>query len=307
MVLDDPTLDHEYLPIRGYAPFVAAAQALVFGSSITADFLSRVASVQTISGTGANHTGARFLRESLRPRNIWLPDPTWPNHHIIWDLVSPDIEQKAYPYYSSQTRSLDFEGMISTLEADAQNGDIILLHTCAHNPTGLDPSHSQWRQIASVCQRKGLFPFFDAAYLGFATGSPSADAWSMRYFATLDIEFGVAQSFSKNFGLYGERVGAFHLVTRDEDAIEKAMGLLMHIQRGEISTPPAHGAKIVAKVLECDSLKIQWKLDLKEMSGRIRRMREDLYDELSRLGTPGNWEHIVNQVSQAIMDIARSR
>lgn len=295
--MQDDTQDHEYLPIAGLPSFLSASQNLIFGEDASPALLSRIASVQTISGTGANHTAARFLLESLNPKVVWFPDPTWPNHHIIWDLVSKNVQQKSYPYYNPQARSLDFTSMMQKLEDDAKAGDVILLHACAHNPTGLDPTQTQWREIASLCKRKRLFPLFDAAYLGFATGDVVVDAWPLRYFASLqEIEFGVAQSFSKNFGLYSERVGAFHLVTRDVVAPGKAKALLEHIQRGEISTPPAFGARIVATVLGSGELRRAWERDLRDMAGRIKIMRRMLFQGLNSLGTPGNWSVIIDQV-----------
>lgn len=295
--MQDDTQDHDYLPIAGLPSFLSASQNLVFGENANPALLSRIASVQTISGTGANHTAARFLLESLNPKAVWFPDPTWPNHHIIWDLVSKNVKQKSYPYYNPQTRALDFTSMMQTLDNDAKPGDVILLHACAHNPTGLDPTQTQWREVASLCKRKGLFPLFDAAYLGFATGDVAMDAWPLRHFASLqDIEFGIAQSFSKNFGLYSERVGAFHLVTRDSFAATKAKALLEHIQRGEISTPPAFGARIVATVLGNEASRRAWERDLKDMAGRIKAMRRKLFEGLNGLGTPGDWSVIIDQV-----------
>ncbi|EER39307.1 aspartate aminotransferase [Histoplasma capsulatum H143] len=253
---EDPTFDHEYLPIEGYQPFVDAARDLVFGNSCPIA-KGRIASLQTVSGTGANHLGARFLKEHLPrlispssssatpTRKIWLSDPTWANHHLIWDLVASSstgspIKTVLYPYYHAQTRSFDFDGMIRTLEANAQRGDVILLHACAHNPTGLDPTRAQWEAIASLCQRKGIFPFFDSAYQGFASGDLDNDAWAMREFVARGMEMCVAQSFSKNLGLYGQRVGAFHLVCHTEDSARRARFQLIELQRGEISMPPAY-------------------------------------------------------------------
>jgi aspartate aminotransferase len=219
--------------------------------------VNNIASIQTISGTGANHIGARFLADHLpslssadsqttRTRKIWISDPTWANHHLIWDLVSSGtkgsrVEERLYPYFHQPTRSLDFSGMIRTLENEAEKGDIILLHACAHNPTGIDPTRNQWREIASLCERKGIFPFFDSAYQGFASGDLDNDAWAIREFAARGMELCVAQSFSKNLGLYGQRVGAFHLVCRSPDAARKAASQIFELQRGEISMPPSYG------------------------------------------------------------------
>ncbi|EEH19400.2 hypothetical protein PABG_01719 [Paracoccidioides brasiliensis Pb03] len=309
---DDQSFDHEYLPIPGYQPFVDAARDVIFGTDSPVP-KERIASLQTISGTGANHIGARFLKDhlpcpvspsssSVTPvRQIWLSDPTWANHHLIWDLVETSstgspLKTVLYPYYHAPTRSFDFDGMMKTLESGAQKGDIILLHACAHNPTGLDPTRAQWMEIADLCQRKEIFPFFDSAYQGFASGDLDNDAWAVRKFVSLGMELCVAQSFSKNLGLYGQRVGAFHLVCRTEDAARRARGQMIELQRGEFSTPPAYGARVAATVLRDPACFIEWKQDLAIMSSRIKAMRHALYDELRRLGTPGSWEHIIAQI-----------
>ncbi|KAL2007521.1 hypothetical protein VTN00DRAFT_8959 [Thermoascus crustaceus] len=294
---------HEYLAIEGDVKFLDLARDLMFGfedkneSPAQQQAKQRIASVQTVSGTGANHVGALFLAMYLKPKTIWLSNPSWANHTAIWDLAG--VPRKTYPYYNAATRSFDFEGAMRTLEEEAQEGDAILLHACAHNPTGLDPTKEQWKAIADLCERKGIFPFFDSAYQGFASGSLEEDAWAVRYFFNEKpgMEMCVAQSFSKNCGLYGQRVGAFHLVTNGEspDLRERAVKNLCHIIRGEYSMAPRHGSEIVKKILTNEQLKAEWIQDLDVMSSRIKKMRKALYDELVRLGTPGTWEHIVKQ------------
>jgi aspartate aminotransferase len=295
MIAGDMATNHEYLPMEGLHAFVEAARDLLFGNP-DEQLASRIASLQTISGTGAVHLGARFLNDSLRPKRIWVSDPTWGNHHAILDMACADIEQKMYPYYDAATCSLNFAAMMQTLEAEAQAGDLILLHACAHNPTGIDPSKEQWKQIADLCERKALFPFFDSAYQGFASGDVDEDAWAVRHFVQRGtLELVVAQSFSKNFGLYGQRVGAFHLVVADEQSRDKALSHLIYLQRAEISNPPVYGARIVALILNNEELKKEWEQDLLVMSGRIKTMRAALYAALKELGTPGSWQHIVDQ------------
>lgn len=288
---------HEYLSIAGDIPFLDLARDLVFGLS-KEDVVdkSRIASVQTISGTGANHLGALFLSRQLKPRRVWLADPTWINHHGIWELVQ--VESALYPYYDASTRSFDFDGMIRTLEERAQKGDVILLQACAHNPTGLDPTKEQWKAIAELCQKRGIFPFFDCAYQGFASGSPEEDSWAVQYFLGLDMEMCVAQSFSKNFGLYGQRVGAYHVVLSKSaaQARDAVFNNLCHLIRGEFSMAPRGGAGLVKEVLSSKEMYLEWLDNLTVMSGRIKSMRQQLYDGLVALGTPGTWEHIINQV-----------
>ncbi|EED19326.1 aspartate transaminase, putative [Talaromyces stipitatus ATCC 10500] len=295
---------HEYLPIEGDREFLDHARDLMFGFNKNdtdvekeAKAKKRIASVQSISGTGANHLGAAFLAHHLKPKHVWVSIPTWANHHTIWELQG--IERKGYPYFDASTCAFNFEGAITTLENEAEEGDVILLHACAHNPTGVDPSKEQWKKIAELCQRKRLFPFFDSAYQGFASGSADEDAWAVRYFFNLSppLEMCVAQSFSKNFGLYGHRTGAFHLVTNGSKPAETELVRknLCHIIRGEYSMGPRYGSTIVKRVLGDSALRAQWQKDLTAMSSRIKRMRQALYDELVRLNTPGSWEHIINQ------------
>lgn len=150
---------YEYLPIPGYAPFVSSARQVLFGPLGHRD--GDLVSIQTISGTGANFLGARFLAHNLKPSAVWLSDPSWVNHANIWGLVNVDV--KRYPYWNTETKKLDFDNMIQKLETEAVSGDVILLHACAHNPTGVDPTKDQWKAIADVCEKKELFPFFDCA------------------------------------------------------------------------------------------------------------------------------------------------
>ena len=279
--------------------FVRVARDLMFGFDETTpdETKGRIASVQTVAGTGANHLGALFLKNFLKPKHVWLSNPTWANHHTIWEVAG--VDAKSYPYYDPVTCSLDFNGMVSTLESQAEPGDVILLHACAHNPTGLDPTHEQWIALADLCERKSIFPFFDSAYQGFSSADPGEDAFAVRYFFTHkpDMEMCAAQSFSKNFGLYGERTGAFHFVMRDNNPELRVnvSNNLCHFIRGEFSMGPRFGGTIVKKILNDKDLTAEWYEDLKIMSSRIKSMRSALYNELVRLQTPGRWEHIVQQ------------
>lgn len=291
---NDPQLSHEYLPILGHTDFLSATQDLLFNKP-SSELRSRILSIQTISGTGACHIGARLLTDLLKPGAVWISNPTWNNHHVIWSLVG-DVEQKTYPYYDEESRSISFNRMVRVLEEEAQAGDVIILHACAHNPTGLDLDAAQWTQMADLCERKGLVPFFDAAYQGFASGDVNKDAWSIRYFLHRGFELCVAQAFSKNMGLYGERVGALHVVTATSEQQSSIAGQLSYYQRGEISSPPAHGACIVSRILRDVDNRAEWIENLNRMTSRIDKMRNALYQELQRLKTPGKWGHILHQV-----------
>lgn len=189
--------------------------------------------------------------------------------------------------------------MRSTIES-APEGSIILLHACAHNPTGVDPTQDQWKELATLMKQKSHFPFFDCAYQGFASGDLNRDAWAIRYFVEQGFELLVAQSYAKNFGLYGERAGCFHFVTSPgaeaKDTVSRVGSQLAILQRSEISNPPAYGARIASLVLNDADLFAQWEENLREMSGRIISMRQALKKHLDELKTPGTWDHIVDQI-----------
>ena len=207
---------------------------------------------------------------------------------------------KPYPYFSTKTKGLDFNGMTSALRA-APEGSIILLHACAHNPTGVDPTREQWKELATLIRSKKHFPFFDCAYQGFASGDLENDAWAVRYFVEQGFELCIAQSFAKNFGLYGERAGSFHFVTGPgadaSNTVSRIASQLAILQRSEISNPPAYGARIASLVLNDPSLFKEWEANLRTMSGRIIDMRKALRANLEELnGKPGSWEHITNQI-----------
>ncbi|KAL8826616.1 MAG: hypothetical protein Q9170_007331 [Blastenia crenularia] len=297
----DPDLNHEYLPIAGLVDFTLAAQKLVLGKDSLAISENRVTSLQTISGTGAVHLGGLFLSKFyMRPTNqpIYFSSPTWANHNQIFSNVNLPI--KTYPYFSPQTKGLDFEGMRSTID-QAPEGSIILLHACAHNPTGVDPTRAQWADLAKVIRVRNHFPFFDCAYQGFASGDLENDAWAVRYFVEQGFELCVAQSFAKNFGLYGERAGAFHFVTGPgpdaQNTIGRIASQLTILQRSEISNPPAYGARIASTILNDPDLFKEWEANLRTMSGRIMDMRKSLRSKLEELnGKEGSWKHITEQI-----------
>lgn len=254
--------------------------------------------MQTISGTGAVHVGALFLSKFFPGnKHVYISNPTWVNHNQIFSNVGIPISQ--YPYFSKETKGLDFEGMTSALDA-APDKSIILLHACAHNPTGVDPTLDQWKEIAKVMRKKNHFPFFDCAYQGFATGDLMKDNAAVRYFVEQGFELLIAQSFAKNFGLYGERAGCFHFVTGPapdaSETITRIASQLAILQRSEISNPPLYGARIASTVLNDPELFTEWEGNLRTMSGRIIEMRKLLRGKLEELGTPGTWNHITDQI-----------
>ncbi|POS81088.1 aminotransferase class I and II [Diaporthe helianthi] len=299
IIRNDPDLNHEYLPIAGLASFTSKARDLVLGPSSAAISEKRVTSVQTISGTGACHLGALFLARFYKGNpTVYLSNPTWANHNQIFSNVGLPIA--TYPYFDKKTKGLDFEGMKKTI-SEAPERSIILLHACAHNPTGVDPTEQQWREIAEIIRAKNHFPFFDTAYQGFASGDLDRDAGAIRYFVEQGFELLVAQSFAKNFGLYGERAGCFHFVTGPTgpsapETVTRVASQLAILQRSEISNPPIYGARVASTVLNDDALFAEWKENLRTMSGRIITMRKALRSKLEELGTPGTWNHITDQI-----------
>jgi aspartate aminotransferase len=295
---NDPDLNHEYAPIAGLVSFTSKAAELMLGADSPALQEQRASSIQTISGTGAVHLGALFLSKFYKgERNVYVSNPTWVNHHQIFKNVGLDVSE--YPYFSKETKGLDFDGMKSTI-ASAPEGSVILLHACAHNPTGVDPTQDQWRELADLIRQKKHFTFFDCAYQGFASGDLARDAWAVRHFIEQGFELVVAQSFAKNFGLYGERAGCFHYVAAPApDAPTTATRVhsqLTLLQRSEISNPPLYGARIASTVLNDQALFAEWEDNLRTMSGRIQDMRTALRSKLEELGTPGTWNHITDQI-----------
>lgn len=287
----DEKMDKEYLPIEGHAGFNKAVQNLVFGDhQLVRD--GKVVTVQALSGTGALRIGFEFLRY-FTPGEVYYSDPTWANHLSI--IEKAGLTHKKYPYFDARTKMLDFDGMCKTLET-AKPGSIVLLHVCAHNPTGVDPTPEQWRILAKLVKAKKLFPFFDSAYQGFATGDLRRDAQSIHIFLEEGLQMLIAQSLAKNMGLYGERIGALHIVTTSKDVSERVLSQLNLVIRPMYSNPPINGARIAFKILSNPENRAKWESELKQVSGRILAMRQLLFDELVRLKVPGNWEHIVKQI-----------
>eukprot|EP00698_Gefionella_okellyi_P006474 TRINITY_DN15808_c0_g1_i1.p1 TRINITY_DN15808_c0_g1~~TRINITY_DN15808_c0_g1_i1.p1 ORF type:complete len:420 (-),score=94.45 TRINITY_DN15808_c0_g1_i1:29-1288(-) len=286
-------LDHEYAPIAGAPGFSKEAAKLVFGEDSPALKDSRVASVQAISGTGALRVGFEFARRFMGEIPIYLPNPSWGNHKNI--IKDSRLQLKEYRYWDAKTRGLDFAGLTADLKA-APKGSFITLHACAHNPTGVDPSLAQWKELSALCKDQGHFVFFDSAYQGFASGDPARDAAPIRQFIADGHNVVVAQSFAKNMGLYGGRVGAFHVVCADAAEQDRVMSQLKILIRPMYSNPPIHGARIVEMVLSDPALRKAWDQDVKLMADRIISMRHALKGGLKKAGSKLNWDHITNQI-----------
>ncbi|XP_077992943.1 aspartate aminotransferase, cytoplasmic-like [Glandiceps talaboti] len=290
----DHSLNHEYLPIAGLKDFTDAATKLVLGDDSPAIVQNRSCGFQALSGTGALRLGIEFLKRFAVKDIAYVSNPTWPNHKgICRDAHFSEI--KEYRYWDANTRSLDIDGMCEDLN-NAEENSVIILHSCAHNPTGVDPTEEQWKRIADVMEAKNLFPFFDAAYQGFASGKLDKDAYAVRYFVTRGFELFCSQSFSKNFGLYNERVGNLTMVANDPESILKIKSQLEKLARPIWSNPPNHGARVVATTLNNPALFSEWKEHISTMADRVKAMRDALKQRLKALGTPGTWNHITDQI-----------
>ncbi|XP_068652573.1 aspartate aminotransferase, cytoplasmic [Aristolochia californica] len=292
-IVNDRSRVKEYLPITGLADFNKLSAKLILGSDSPAIQEKRVATVQCLSGTGSLRVGAEFLARHYHQRTIYIPQPTWGNHPKVFTLAGLTV--KSYRYYDPATRGLNFHGLLEDLRS-APSGAIVLLHACAHNPTGVDPTLDQWEEIRQLMRSKGLLPFFDSAYQGFASGNLDADAQSIRMFVADGGECLAAQSYAKNMGLYGERVGALSIVCKSADVATKVESQLKLVIRPMYSNPPIHGASIVATILSNRDMYTEWTVELKAMADRIINMRQQLFDALQARGTPGDWSHIIKQI-----------
>ncbi|XP_074317503.1 aspartate aminotransferase, cytoplasmic [Silene latifolia] len=293
ILTNDRSRVKEYLPITGLAEFNKLSAKLMFGDDSPAIRENRVATVQCLSGTGSLRVGGEFLARHHHQKTIYIPLPTWGNHPKIFTLSGLTV--KTYRYYDPATRGLHFQGLTEDL-GSAPAGDIVLLHACAHNPTGVDPTLEQWEKIRQLIRSKGLLPFFDSAYQGFASGSLNADAQAVRMFVADGGECLLAQSYAKNMGLYGERVGALSIVCKTADVANKVESQLKLVIRPMYSNPPLHGASIVATILRDRSMFNEWSGELKAMADRIITMRKKLFEALRTKGTPGDWSHIIKQI-----------
>jgi aspartate aminotransferase len=286
--------DKEYLPIQGLATFTQLAAKLAYGADSKALADNTVAIAQSISGTGALRIGAAFLaRHYPHAKVVYLPVPSWGNHTPIFR--DSGFEVRGYRYFDKKTVGLDFEGLKEDLR-NAPEHSVVLLHACAHNPTGVDPTQEQWKEISNIVKEKKLFPFFDMAYQGFASGNIAADAFAPRHFVKEGHQIALCQSFAKNMGLYGERVGAFSLVTANPEEKARVESQLKIVIRPMYSNPPLHGARIAGTILGSNELYSQWEGEVKGMADRIISMRDKLYDNLVDLNTPGDWNHIKKQI-----------
>jgi len=290
---NDETLNHEYLPVTGLPDFCDASTKLLLGSDNPVISQNRAGGVQAIGGTGALRIGMDFLHSRLGFNNIYVSNPTWGNHKGIAKALGYTTIGE-YRQWDEGTKSFDCDGMIADLKSFPDRS-VIMLHMVAHNPTGMDPTSDQWERIADAMQEKHHFAFFDCAYQGFATGDLDADAYAIRYFVNRGFEVFGAQSYSKNFGLYNERVGNLTFVVQNATQLAAVKSQLQLVVRTTWSNSSAHGCRVVARVLNNPSNNTRWQDHVKVMASRIILMRDELKKRLIALGTPGNWDHITKQ------------
>jgi len=288
-------LEHEktksYLGIAGTADYALAVQKLLFGndSLIIAD--KRAHTAQAPGGTGALRIAAEFIKRQIGDATIWVSEPTWANHIGIFEAAGLKISR--YGYYDEKTKDIDFDTVVSDLE-DAKAGDVLLVHGCCHNPTGIDPDNTQWTQLANLCANKKLLPLFDFAYQGFARGIEE-DAEGLRIFTEHCNEILVASSFSKNFGIYNERTGAFTVVAKTADIANTVFSQLKSIIRVIYSNPPAHGGAVVTTILTDEELRAEWEAEVEAMRNRILAMRKLFVETLKQKGVAMDFNFIERQ------------
>lgn len=278
-------------PNNGTAEYVASVQSMLFGSHHDVVKSGRAVTAHTPGGTGALRVAADFIKAFTPGATIWLSEPTWPNHPSIFEAAGLGI--RTYPYYDAELNSLDFEQMIHALR-EVPSGDYVLLHTCCHNPTGIDPTPEQWREIADVSKASGWTPFFDFAYQGLADGLEE-DRAGLLEFVKDDREVFICSSFSKNFGLYNERVGALTLVGASAADVERALSQLKRVIRANYSNPPAHGANIVTTILDDPALHAEWKAEVAAMRQRIAAMRRSFVETLRAKGVRKDFSFLIRQ------------
>lgn len=294
-ILTESTLDKEYSTIAGVPTFCKNSAKLAFGENCELINNDLNVTVQSISGTGALRIGGAFFNKFFQggSNTIYLPTPSWGNHNPIFSHAGMNV--KSFRYYDKSNCGFDAAGCFEDLN-NLPNGSLVLLHACAHNPTGVDPTPEQWQELSNIIKNKNHFPFFDMAYQGFASGDLTRDAYALRLFVQDGHRPALCQSYAKNMGLYGERIGAFSILCNSKEekaAVESQVKILI---RPMYSNPPIHGARLVNTVLDNKELHAEWLVEVKSMADRIITMRALLKEKLEALGSSHDWSHIEKQI-----------
>jgi aromatic-amino-acid transaminase len=275
-----------YLPIDGLAAYDQAVQQLVFGRTA-----KNIVTVQAIGGTGGLKIGADFLRLVNPAAEVWISEPSWENHRQLFEAAG--FKVKSYRYYDPTTRGLDITGMLESLNS-IPPGSAVVLHACCHNPTGVDLDPERWAEVLEIVRSRGLIPFLDLAYQGFAEGT-DADAHAARLFAGAMTPVFLATSFSKSLSIYGERVGALSIVTASDEEAKRVLSNVKRVVRTNYSNPPSHGSQIAATILTNAELKTLWDKELGQMRERIKAMRKALVDGVHQRVHDADWSFILKQ------------
>jgi len=284
-------LPRGYQPIEGSPAYNQAVQNLLLGKDSELIANGQVITAQALGGTGALKIGADYLKRLSPNAKVYISDPSWENHRALFESAGFVVEN--YPYYDAATRGVNFTGMKACLNS-LNAGSIIVLHACCHNPTGADLSDAQWQEVVDICRERGLVPFLDMAYQGFADGI-DADAVAVRAFSASGLQFFVSSSFSKSFSLYGERVGALSIITASKEESGRVLSQVKRVIRTNYSNPPIHGGALVAAVLSSPELRQMWETELAGMRDRIRAMRTGLVDAIKAQGVAQDFSFVVQQ------------
>lgn len=280
-----------YLPMEGLSSYVDCVQKLLFTQDHDLYKEQRLATVQTLGGTGALKIGGDFLHTIVPNSTVYVSNPTWSNHIAIFEGAG--FQVKDYPYFDDKTKGVDFEAFFDALKSMPEQS-IVVLHACCHNPTGADLTTEQWRQVADLFKERNLIPFLDMAYQGFSKGILE-DAAAIHTFAEKEMPVFIATSFSKSFSLYSERIGALTVITADQEEQARITSQLKTMVRAIYSSPPSYGAQLVQYVLSDDALRAQWEAELAEMRDRIKTMRSKFVELLNQKQDKIDFSFINNQ------------
>ena len=280
-----------YLPMEGSPAYRTAIQHLLFGENNPVLKAGRIASIQSLGGSGALKVGADFLHKYFPASEMWVSDPTWDNHHAIFQGAG--IQTHTYPYYDEITGGIKFDAMLETFKSLPEQS-IVLMHPCCHNPTGVDLSREQWAALLPAMKERKLIPFLDIAYQGFGD-SLTEDVFALQMLIDADICFFVSNSFSKNLSLYSERCGGLSVICPTAEEAERVLGQLKLTVRKNYSSPPSHGAFVVTDVLTKPELRAEWEAEVAEMRDRIKAMRQKLYETLTAKVPGKDFSYMITQ------------
>ncbi|MCK6788920.1 aromatic amino acid transaminase [Enterobacter roggenkampii] len=280
-----------YLPMEGLNAYRSTIAPLLFGADHAVLAQKRVATIQTLGGSGALKVGADFLKKYFPDSGVWVSDPTWENHVAIFEGAG--FKVATYPWFDSETNGVRVDALLEKLNTLPERS-IVLLHPCCHNPTGADLTNAQWDAVIEVLKARNLIPFLDIAYQGFGAGMEE-DAYAIRAVASAGLPALVSNSFSKIFSLYGERVGGLSVVCEDAEAAGRVLGQLKATVRRIYSSPPNFGAQVVATVLGDEKLKASWLAEVEAMRQRIQTMRQELVNVLKEAVPGHNFDYLLKQ------------